>query len=419
MLFRARPPASRRTPSLTVRRGKVASDLLLALLLSLISGWPAAALAEYRLESGDTLDVTVFRVPELDRQVVIADDGRIAFPPLGHVEAARATPEELGARLRDMLAEQGILNDAKVTVALLAARPVFVGGDVAAPGAYPYQPGLSVRRAIALAGGLGISRASGLDELASLRSERDVLATELLRERARAARLAAEIAGEEALRTDELARGSSGGAEVPEPRRAELLALETQKLEANLAEAREAEVHLERTVQLTEERLEALDRQQAIQRDLMERQSAEIERMRGIADRGLAVQSSVNDERRAYDAMQERASNTATEITQARGALEDASYELRRFDDRRRAALQAETQEALLAIADVSARLRGVRERLAQLGFSEDDGLTITLHHLEDGEATARVAGLDTALQPGDMVEVALDLPLAPELSTQ
>ena len=170
-------------------------------------------------------------MPELDRQAVVDADGKIAFPPLGLVDVEGATTEEMSTRIRDMLAEQEILSDAKVTVALAAARPVFVGGDVSSPGSYPYQADLSVRRAIALAGGLGISRARGLEELASLRSERDVLAAELLRERARAARLAAEIAGEDALRMDELARGAhaGAGAELPEARRAEILALEAQQ----------------------------------------------------------------------------------------------------------------------------------------------------------------------------------------------
>ena len=151
----------------------------------------------------------------------------------------------------------------------------------------------------------------------------------------------------------------------------------------------------------------------------MERQTAEIERMRGIADRGLAVQSSVEDERRAFDAMQERASDTATEITQARAALEDASYELRRFDDRRRAALQTETQDALLAIEAVSARLRGVGERLAQLGFSASDRLAITLYRSEGGETTALPATPDALLRPGDMVEITLDLPAAADPPSQ
>ena len=400
-----------------LRGAPLAPALTLALVLA--SGWPLAARAEYRLSGGDTLDITVFRVPDLNRQAVIDDEGRIAFPPLGHLEVAGATPEEVSARIREMLAREEILSDAKVTVALAAARPVFVGGDVSSPGAYPYQSDLSVRRAIALAGGLGISRDGGLDRVAELRAERDALATELLRERARAARLAAEIAGEEALRPDELARGSSAGAELPEARRAEILGLEAQRLEANLAEARESKAHLERTVELTEERLDALTAQQAIQSDLMERQRAEIERMRGIADRGLAVQSSVQDEQRAFNAMQERASDTATDITAARGALEDASFELRRFDDRRRAALGSEMQEALLAIEGLGARLRGLRERLAQLGFSEADRLAITLHRSENGEATARPATPDTVLRPGDMVEVAIDLSAAPEAPSQ
>ena len=41
-----------------------------------------------------------------------------------------------------------------MTVSVVEYRPVYIGGEVKAPGGYPYKPGLTMDRAIALAGGL-------------------------------------------------------------------------------------------------------------------------------------------------------------------------------------------------------------------------------------------------------------------------
>ena len=41
-----------------------------------------------------------------------------------------------------------------VNVSVKEFRPFYIGGEVDSPGSYPYQPGLTLERAIALAGGL-------------------------------------------------------------------------------------------------------------------------------------------------------------------------------------------------------------------------------------------------------------------------
>jgi polysaccharide export outer membrane protein len=41
----------------------------------------------------------------------------------------------------------------EVTVSILEYRPLFVNGEVEKPGGFPFSPGLTVRKAISLAGG--------------------------------------------------------------------------------------------------------------------------------------------------------------------------------------------------------------------------------------------------------------------------
>lgn len=400
---------------------RVAAALVLALCAVAIAG---SARAEYRLTSGDVVNINVFRVPDLERDATLDIDGRVAFPPLGLVDAEGLTSAELGTAIRDLLAEQQVLSDAQVTVALVAASPIFVGGDVASPGLYEFRHGLTVRRAVALAGGMGISRARAPEEIERLRGERAAEAVATLGARVRVARLMSEIAGEAELRdTGALDRGGALG-NLPSPaRRDEIVTLGARQLEANLAEADAEKSHLDRRVELARERIETLEEQRDIQNDLLTRQREEIERIGTMQERGLTNQSRVLDERRALDLMQERVTDTLAEMTAARGSLADATFERDRFESRRRTALDAELQDALLAMEAGESRLNAITARLAQLGFSDGIQTEFTLYRAGEGTETGVAAEPQTLLEPGDMIEITIELstsiPALPEQISQ
>ena len=75
------------------------------------------------------------------------------YPFLGEVQAKNKTITELQALLTSSL-KDGYLVDPKVYVGILEYRPFFINGEVGKPGGFAYQPGLTVRKAISLAGGL-------------------------------------------------------------------------------------------------------------------------------------------------------------------------------------------------------------------------------------------------------------------------
>ena len=384
------------------------------------SGWRAAMLAavvfcaaapawagEYRLSEGDRVEVNVFRVPELDRMAVLDVTGRIAVPPVGQVDAAGATVEELADRIRDRLIREMSLEDVQVTVALVAASPIFVGGDVASPGAYPAEGRLTVRRALALAGGVGVLRGSRPEEVPRLRGELRAAMLGLERDRAEEARIVAELAGRETLEADAGATGVAEAGGVP------VLRLEALQLAANLTEARAARTHLETRIALAEGRLARLDEQREIQTAMMARQLEQVQRIDETVDRGLGLQSRANDERRSYEGMQERLSDTDARIAEAETALADARYEVDRFDDRRRALLNDELQQAGLAVRTAEAQVDALAGQLAQLGMSDRQGYDITVYRIEEGVETALPATEATPLLPGDMVEVVVQDPTA------
>jgi polysaccharide export outer membrane protein len=109
--------------------------------------------ASYRLGGGDRIRIITFGEEQLTGEFGVDDQGNIALPLLGTVKAAGLTPVELGARISEGLRQKKLLRDPSVAVEVLAYRPIFVLGEVAKPGQYPYQPGMTMLTAVAVAGG--------------------------------------------------------------------------------------------------------------------------------------------------------------------------------------------------------------------------------------------------------------------------
>lgn len=109
--------------------------------------------SDYKLGPGDRLGVTVFNEKELSLEVRLSDAGTLSYPLLGEIRAQGMTIGMLKQYLTDQL-KNGYLTNPQVYVTILEYRQFFVNGEVSKPGGFPYQPGLTVRKAISLAGGL-------------------------------------------------------------------------------------------------------------------------------------------------------------------------------------------------------------------------------------------------------------------------
>jgi polysaccharide export outer membrane protein len=113
-----------------------------------------AGLATYRIGAGDTLQVFVWKEPDLTRDVVVRIDGKISLPLLGDVQAAGITPGELADELGRLLKK--FVGSPVVTVGVNhpTSTRFFVLGMVAKSGEFPMSGPTTVVQALALAGGL-------------------------------------------------------------------------------------------------------------------------------------------------------------------------------------------------------------------------------------------------------------------------
>ncbi|GAB3274022.1 polysaccharide biosynthesis/export family protein [Parahaliea aestuarii] len=124
---------------------------LLALSLSLSAQGVNSADA-YQLGAGDHILIQVFDEPDLSMSFRLSESGTVNYPLLGEVEVEGLTVRELEARITSGLLGDYLVNP-DVTVAIEEYRPIYIDGEVRQPGGFPYQPGLTVQKVVALAGG--------------------------------------------------------------------------------------------------------------------------------------------------------------------------------------------------------------------------------------------------------------------------
>ncbi len=107
----------------------------------------------YHLGPGDQVRVITLGEDRLTGEFRVNDSGAVALPLLGTVPAAGLTTAALEKEITARLVQAELIREPSVAVEVIAYRPIFVLGEVNKPGQYPYQPGMTVVSAVAVAGG--------------------------------------------------------------------------------------------------------------------------------------------------------------------------------------------------------------------------------------------------------------------------
>ena len=106
----------------------------------------------YRVGPGDVLRVSTYMETELTNTFTILPNGKLAFPLTGEVDVAGMTTDEIRLMLEQRLSG-GMVKNPKVAVNVAEFRPIYIMGEVAKPGRYPFEANMTLRRAGAVAGG--------------------------------------------------------------------------------------------------------------------------------------------------------------------------------------------------------------------------------------------------------------------------
>jgi polysaccharide export outer membrane protein len=127
--------------------------LFLLILVNIVSfADESPEINQYTLGPGDEIQITVFGQEDLTVETMLSNTGVINYPFLGDINLAGLTLNQV-ERLIDNGLRGDYLVNPSVYVSVIEYRPFFIDGEVNRPGGYPYQPGLSINKAAALAGG--------------------------------------------------------------------------------------------------------------------------------------------------------------------------------------------------------------------------------------------------------------------------
>lgn len=103
----------------------------------------------------DTIEVDVFNVRELSREMQVDSSGSIAMPLVGTIDARGRTASELALMIEDALRGRYVRNpEVTVNIKSSVSQVVAIDGQVVEPGLYPVTNQMTLLRAVASAKGL-------------------------------------------------------------------------------------------------------------------------------------------------------------------------------------------------------------------------------------------------------------------------
>ena len=129
-------------------------NLLICLIVIVLNSAVLAAEKPYYIGPGDVLEISVWKDPELTKQMVVPPDGVVSFPLIENINVTNITVADLKKFIAQKLSE--FIPDATVTVMLVEVNSLkaYVIGKVNSPGEFDIGLETNVMQILAKAGGL-------------------------------------------------------------------------------------------------------------------------------------------------------------------------------------------------------------------------------------------------------------------------
>lgn len=380
------------------RRARSRAALALALCASALTAEP------YRLGPGDRVQLG-FAGQGTAEEMTVDADGQIRLAQVGGIALSGLTLDEAETAVEQAVAGAGLYVDPRATLVVTGYAPVIVAGDVAAPGAYGYQPGLSVAAALALAGGMGAQGLGPFDRARAL-AEAETTMQSLNLEIAGAALTVARL--EAALAGGAMALTPVQRAAVPDPLSAGLAARgETERaiLEAGRSRTRDLVAQWDSEIDALVVQQGILARRLELQRAIADSAAADLATATKLQERGLQTASRQTDMvRRDGDARAGLLELESARIAAAR-ALADARRQKAQYLAGQRFETLSALQAARLALETATLRHERAR-RMAALLAGGAPGPGARLVRISPRPGRAGPVAADATLWPGETLVV-------------
>lgn len=412
------------------------------------------ALAEYLIRPGDTLEVAVAGIPDLKRRSVVDLDGLVTLPMIKPVAvggldltaAQAAVKEELSKKLYQQHTPAGaesitaITPDA-VSVSIVEYRPVYLNGDVSKPGEHAYRPGMTVRQAVALAGGYEIMRfrmTNPFLESADLRNDYQILWMQYVKLQGKVWRLKAQLAapgGPPAAAPGRIGKAVEDQSADPKtlerltqaPLPRELLDQTRenarQQLELERSRYQAERSFLQRTVVVADDQIALLRSRQVRDDENAQADTSDYNKLKEFSERGNLPMTRLSEARRLFLFSATQSLQTGVQLTNTIREREDAARKVVRLEEQTRSDLLKDLDEATVELGGLQSKLQAVSEKITYTGMIRSQlvrgrgakpSIRIVRAGLDGGGS--EVASEDSPVRPGDTVEVALHTEV-PELS--
>lgn len=109
---------------------------------------------DYKIGPGDILDISVWKNPDLTKQLVVLPDGTIHFPLIKELKVGGVTVNKLEKMLKDRLVKYIPEPDLSIGIVQVNSMVIYVIGKVNHPGRFSIHTNIDVLQALSVAGGL-------------------------------------------------------------------------------------------------------------------------------------------------------------------------------------------------------------------------------------------------------------------------
>lgn len=364
----------------------------------------AHAQEHYRLATGDQVEIWTSVDEAMRRTVTIGPDGWLSLPLAGHLQGAGMTLIELETEIKGKL-RPFFKDEPDLTLMLVPGtereQTVYVNGDVATPGAYPYRPGLLVAHGLSMAGGRqrGATAASSDERRVTINGEITRTTAQISQLTAQAARIRAEKIG---------ARTIDAPVATPTD-----ISRETAILTARLEEhAEQARAHQERLA-IRRELAETLSEQAKALELQIELAEARLGSISQLVDKGFANGSRQIEIRSEIAELRARRHELEGQIVTARMNVADETETYREI-------LAARAGQLIIDLRDTERQLETAQTTLADnkrvltlldtstplTDHGQATQTVIRIVRSVNGRPTEFEASELSEVQPGDLIRV-------------
>jgi len=391
---------------------------VLSLSTFLVSGLSAE---QYRLSGGETLELragawdarnkTFANWDGVAGSYKMAPDGNIHVPIAGAVEVVGKTLDEVADTIASRMQRiVGLTELPAVSVEVSRYAPVFVGGAVTAPGQFDFIPGMTVEKALAIAGGYyRLPNEEGTQQTSLTRITGEInqlrgTASKLLQQETR---LEQEVQLFSAETLPDAVESQSS-----DPVQSKILSANIKVIKAELQSLKDLRV-------LLNEKISQLSEEIVLRDNQIELARKDLASMEHLKDKGLAVTTRVSSANTALNDLEAKRLQLEVARLDAQQRLNLASRDAATLFDRTRGEKLSELTEVKSKRFEVESRLELARKVYAEtlsansVDTTAQDSIvtpSYRISRLENGEMQSLDVDLNAFMRPGDSLTINLTI---------